>query len=219
MNDPLYNHPAWKAGRDGDSLNVDHVINEIVKSNYTSKALEQTFDGATESELTKKSFPVPLPDLRTLPSTSNTAHVNTENASGTVESKTKICSSVRDTVENLEESKISGEAQTSSEETLMYLPPEVEHNDVKPDKEGTRDGGELKDSFKKKEECKDNLENETQEGELVKLDSDMVSSAEAATDDSITYDPDCTECRTVYPDPTPSELMMFLHALSYKVYL
>ena len=30
-------------------------------------------------------------------------------------------------------------------------------------------------------------------------------------------DPDCTECRRVRTDPTPRELFMFLHALSYKV--
>ena len=30
-------------------------------------------------------------------------------------------------------------------------------------------------------------------------------------------DPDCTECRRVRADPTPRELFMFLHALSYKV--
>ncbi len=30
-------------------------------------------------------------------------------------------------------------------------------------------------------------------------------------------DPDCTECRLVRPDPTHQELVMYLHALSYKV--
>ena len=30
-------------------------------------------------------------------------------------------------------------------------------------------------------------------------------------------DPDCTECRMVRADPTPRELFLFLHALSYKV--
>ena len=30
-------------------------------------------------------------------------------------------------------------------------------------------------------------------------------------------DPDCTECRRVRADPSPRELFMFLHALSYKV--
>lgn len=30
------------------------------------------------------------------------------------------------------------------------------------------------------------------------------------------FDPDCSECRNPIPDPTPSELVMYLHALSYK---
>ena len=30
-------------------------------------------------------------------------------------------------------------------------------------------------------------------------------------------DPDCTECGIMRPDPTPKELVMYLHALSYKV--
>ena len=34
MNDPLYNHPAWKEDRAGEPVNMDHVISEIVKSNF-----------------------------------------------------------------------------------------------------------------------------------------------------------------------------------------
>ena len=30
-------------------------------------------------------------------------------------------------------------------------------------------------------------------------------------------DPDCTECGLVHPDPTPDQLMMYLHALRYAV--
>ena len=30
-------------------------------------------------------------------------------------------------------------------------------------------------------------------------------------------DPDCTECSLVHPDPTPDQLMMYLHALRYTV--
>lgn len=30
-------------------------------------------------------------------------------------------------------------------------------------------------------------------------------------------DPECTECGLVYPDPTPDQLIMYLHALSYRV--
>ena len=45
-------------------------------------------------------------------------------------------------------------------------------------------------------------------------DSEVVKESKEAA----FYIPDCTECRTVHPDPTPSELMMYLHVLSYKVW-
>ena len=31
------------------------------------------------------------------------------------------------------------------------------------------------------------------------------------------YDPNCTECRRVYPNPTPEQLIMCLHALRYMI--
>ena len=37
-------------------------------------------------------------------------------------------------------------------------------------------------------------------------------------DTSLLKDPYCTECRIKRPDPTPEELVMFLHAFRYKVY-
>ena len=36
-------------------------------------------------------------------------------------------------------------------------------------------------------------------------------------EDGESWDPDCTECRLVHPDPTPNEMFMYLHALRYKV--
>lgn len=33
----------------------------------------------------------------------------------------------------------------------------------------------------------------------------------------LTIDKDCTECNTTRPDPTTSQLIMYLHALSYQV--
>lgn len=35
---------------------------------------------------------------------------------------------------------------------------------------------------------------------------------------AISYDPDCTECHLTRPTPSEDELVMFLHALSYKVH-
>ena len=39
------------------------------------------------------------------------------------------------------------------------------------------------------------------------------SSKEADT----SFDPDCTECHLCRPDPSPRDLVMYLHAISYKV--
>ena len=32
-------------------------------------------------------------------------------------------------------------------------------------------------------------------------------------------DPHCYECRVKYRDPTPKDLIMYLHALSYQVFI
>lgn len=38
-------------------------------------------------------------------------------------------------------------------------------------------------------------------------------------DDETVRDPDCTECSLTHPDPTPDQLIMYLHALRYTVSL
>ncbi len=35
----------------------------------------------------------------------------------------------------------------------------------------------------------------------------------------VTRDEDCFECKQIYRDPKRSDLIMYLHALSYKVYI
>ena len=54
---------------------------------------------------------------------------------------------------------------------------------------------------------------EVEEGEEVKL----LGVSEGAVEDEVVRDPDCMECRLVHPDPTPDQLLMYLHALCYKV--
>ena len=39
----------------------------------------------------------------------------------------------------------------------------------------------------------------------------------SASDGGSVRDPDCTECGLVHPDPTPDQLVMYLHALRYTV--
>lgn len=48
-------------------------------------------------------------------------------------------------------------------------------------------------------------------------DGEGSSSLVQSCDDTTHYDKDCSECHMKRRDPTPSELTMCLHALSYKV--
>ena len=49
--------------------------------------------------------------------------------------------------------------------------------------------------------------------------NEAVTVSPELTSERIELDPDCTECKTPHRDPLPSELVMYLHALSYKVWL
>lgn len=48
-------------------------------------------------------------------------------------------------------------------------------------------------------------------------DDNKANSISAQCSSDQYYDKDCTECHIIRRDPTPSELTMCLHALSYKV--
>ena len=71
------------------------------------------------------------------------------------------------------------------------------------------------------EDCLDsNVEmiKKTQEKVINKLDlREPLPVVKVEKESASSYDRDCTECKTVHPDPTPSELMIYLHAPSYKV--
>ena len=179
MNDPLYGHPAWKVGGASDSANVDHVISEIVKSNYTSKSHDQIESADTP--------------------------VGTGSSDEVVDgTKSIVC-------EEPERVKV----QTVSEEHCSNLLAEAGGQTVVESKgQSTEAATEVSELVREKELRDDNsseLSGRSQERQLnaadLPVDSEVSSSC----------DPDCTECRTVHPDPTPSELMMYLHALSYKV--
>ena len=191
MNDPLYGHPAWKVGRASDSANVDHVISEIVKSNYTIKSHDQM---------------VEMRDVDKSQQDSTDKPVGTGSSDEVVDgTKSIVC-------EKPERVKV----QTVGEEHCSNLLAEaggqaaVESKGQSTDEAAT----EVSESVREKElrdDSSSELSGRSQGRQLnasnLPVDSDVSSSC----------DPDCTECRTVHPDPTPSELMMYLHALSYKV--
>lgn len=82
--------------------------------------------------------------------------------------------------------------------------------------EGT-DGGMRKTSvIQDKDICASASSND---GEEVKtLHSSSPSAHEISDKPACNPDPDCTECRIIRDDPLPTDLVMYLHASSYKVY-
>ena len=45
---------------------------------------------------------------------------------------------------------------------------------------------------------------------------DTPPTAKDDTPPTVSMDPDCTECHTHHSDPTPNDLVMYLHALKYQ---
>ena len=212
MNDPLYNHPAWREGGTEEPVNVDHVISEIVKSNYSSKSHDPT--PVTEAESTEEERKDALKpgDFRQVEAKVDTSEHLLEpmdRESRTTDHKEVNPSGGVDTVVKqlnvTESTKQKAVVQTSAVDKHVKKMELLEED------------CELKDQ--------DHLDSNTEtveqtQGTFVdKIDSkERLPSAEVGTEkETSSYDPDCTECRTVHLDPTPSELMMYLHALSYKV--
>ena len=67
----------------------------------------------------------------------------------------------------------------------------------------------------------DELEDNGSVTKKIKLDVDNSNEKTPIIDFSdnlrIEYDENCAECKQEYKDPMPKDLVMYLHALSYKV--
>ena len=212
MNDPLYNHPAWREGGTGEPVNVDHVISEIVKSNYTSKSHDPTPVTEAESTEEERKDALKPDDFGQVGAKVDTSEhllepMNRESRTTDHEEVNLMSGDVDTVVKQLndtESTKQKAVVQTSADdEKVKLLEEDSEHK-----------GQDHLDS---------NIETveQIQERFVDKFDSkEHLPPAEVGTEkETSSCDPDCTECRTVHPDPTPSELMMYLHALSYKVWL
>lgn len=198
INDPLYNHPAWKEGGAGEPVNVDHVISEIVKSNYTAKSHDPA--PATETESTNE-----LKDTDDFGAKVYAReHLLDISLSGDVVVKKDQILKVAESINT---------SQTSHKVVQTFAVDE-QVNKIELLEDNSEPGEEkFLDSVIGTVE-------QTQENAMDKMASEEqhLPAAEVSKEQETSfYDPDCTECRTVHPDPTPSELMMYLHALSYKV--
>ena len=223
MNDPLYNHPAWKEGGTGEPVNMGHVISEIVKSNYTTKSHDMTLPTETESTEEEPKDTLKPDDFRQLEAKVGTSDhllepMNRESTCRTTDHKEDINLSGDVVVEKnqtlnvVKSTNISRTSPKAQKVVQAFAVDEQVHK------------MELleEDSEPRGQKClSSNIETveQTQENLVDKMDSrEHLPTVEIGKErEASSYDPDCTECKTVHPDPTPSELMMYLHALSYKV--
>ena len=219
MNDPLYNHPAWKEGRAGEPVNVDHVISEIVKSNYTTTSHDpapMTENESTEGEPKDSLKPDNFEQVETQVSSSEHLSASVNRESRTSDHDGGVTPSGEVDVKNDQILDVNESTSTlrTSHEAQKVIQAFVVDDEVKIVMSE-------KDSEIRREEGLDsNIEKQTREKIIDKVDMreqlPVVETVKESKEASF-YDPDCTECRTVHPDPTPSKLMMYLHALSYKV--
>ena len=211
MNDPLYNHPAWKEGGAGEPVSVDHVISEIIKSNYTTKSHDPT--PATDMENIEE-------EQRDTLKCDNFGEAKVDTSERLLEPMSKesrttnhrevinLSGGQKDQIINV---VTSADILSTSRKAVQALTVDEQVNPM-----------ELleKDCEPTEQECSVSNEEaveQIQEKFIGKVDSKEAIEVGGKEKECPSYDPDCTECKTVHPDPTPSELMMYLHALSYKV--
>lgn len=207
----------------GEPVNMDHVISEIVKSNYTTKSHDMTPPTETESTEEEPKDTLKPDDFRQLEAKVGTSDhllepMNRESTCRTTDHKEDINLSGDVVVEKnqtlnvVKSTNISRTSPKAQKVVQAFAVDEQVHK------------MELleEDSEPRGQKClSSNIETveQTQENLIDKMDSrEHLSTVEVGKErEASSYDPDCTECKTVHPDPTPSELMMYLHALSYKV--
>lgn len=73
-----------------------------------------------------------------------------------------------------------------------------------------------KDEYVDPQSCGVHVMNCRGNGDCLNKESQSCTDTTRSTTDQY-YDKDCSECRIIRRDPTPTELTMCLHALSYKV--
>ena len=177
VNDPIYNHPAWRQTPDslgtGNQTNIERIISEIVRTNYSSDAPER----ATQTEMSS--------------------------AEDTVESASHSIQKYTVSVTDLE---ISRDGQIAR----------LTHNE-----QGTATGESLSSARDAEDSTKESVaidggRDNAATKEHTDTEAVMATTSMCAAVD-ISVDADCSECHMFRPDPSPSDLIMYLHALSYKV--
>lgn len=97
INDPLYNHPAWRDSKESHDSTVDHVISEIVKTDYSGELYAKRVDLSPKEETSKEKctektdvFATSAETKDTSPVTLNSSQDKLEDGSG-VEKLSSLC--------------------------------------------------------------------------------------------------------------------------------
>ena len=116
----------------------------------------------------------------------------------------------------LRENKIN-ENRASTDEQAKNSPDELEENSNNKRKESDNEPAEtiLKKQKVEKEEENDSEESDKNENET--LENKNKPNQPGFDPKLMEKDPDCFECKQIYRDPQRKDLIMYLHALSYKV--
>ena len=180
VNDPIYNHPAWRQPPDslgtGNQTNIERIISEIVRTNYSSEAPER----ATQTEMSS--------------------------AEDTVEShsvqKCKVSVTDLEISRDGQITRFSHNQQGSASGASLNSARDAEGSTN--ESVAVDDGG-------------DNEATEEQTDTEASVAPTSTCAAVGGTQTDSSVDADCSECHMFRPDPSPSDLLMYLHALSYKV--
>ena len=224
VNDPIYNHPAWKQTPQesvaGDQSNIERVISEIVRTNYSSELEGIARKPLTDTGSAKDSDTLATHDVEEAIDSSHRQHQATPTITEQKpHSDTKTCA------EDLASFDI-----TATHDTEQAFPGLCTHDAAEQESDSCCITSSTINSVTCNEQSQTVLSSSECPVTVHSTDVDSVSeerveqSAILAScventkeSENATVDPDCSECKLDRPDPSPSDLLMFLHALSYKV--
>lgn len=197
LNDPLYSHPAWKR-----------------YGNRTNKGAGQGADQKTS----------PLPNFEEIAaeiSQSRFADPAPRTLTGCVEERSRAGGEEEgEGKEEREEGGVSGadKRRGEDEDTMGEVTSggereeSLSHESKTGESTVASDGGQAEPETRQSEEHQESKPQDT----ATSLAPPTTTPSPSPSADAW-YDPDCTECKRTRPTPTPDDMFMYLHALSYKV--
>ncbi len=247
LNDPLYNHPAWQstegsdgggacAGGGGDhteggretgeagesaskpcsSKHLESVVTEILRSKFQEAARRtggaETVTGGGEMEEGERKGERTVTGGEMEEREGSDCSKSVESAQRTGNGTEPVAR--REPVAS-ERRTEQGEGNVLREEGVK------ERTEKAKDEVQMMKDKEYREEVKKsdtREEREDAIMQREQRSGKPSEDSELEGKGTSALpEEENSYDPDCTECQLMRPLPSPEQLFMCLHALSYKV--